>query len=273
MMMLKKRVITGILLAVILLAATFMLNLQLFAILSLMITLYAGWEWAQLMGLSGWVQKTLYVGALFVSCLLGIFYLPPVVILYTACVLWIFMLYVTLRYPAQAHWFKSIWVSGVLGLAVLMPFWVSLLFLRALSGGVLLLWCIAIVITADASAYFIGKRFGKRQLAPNLSPGKTLEGVLGALVLTQIVGVGSAIGMGGAWSSLPTLVALIFMMTIFSIVGDLTESMMKRLAGVKDSGNILPGHGGVLDRIDGYTAALPMFVLALMLFLRGSLGV
>jgi len=123
-----------------------------------------------------------------------------------------------------------------------------------------LLYSLSLVWVADTGAYFSGKKFGKHKLAPNISPGKTKEGLLGALISTSLYSL-----MASFYFSLDTehsamLILLSIILTFISVSGDLYFSFLKREAGVKDSGNILPGHGGILDRIDSVLAAMPVFI-------------
>jgi phosphatidate cytidylyltransferase len=151
------------------------------------------------------------------------------------------------------------------GAAVLVPPFVALgrlaLTTRGLaSGPIAVLWLVLLVVAADVGAYFAGRSLGKRKLAPRVSPGKTWEGVGGGLALVALVAACGALYFG-----LPPLAAIAFACAvgIFSVIGDLTESMFKRAAGLKDSGNWLPGHGGLLDRLDSVTAAAPLYALGL----------
>jgi phosphatidate cytidylyltransferase len=147
---------------------------------------------------------------------------------------------------------------GVTGIVVLVPTWLALVQLQRNPTVLLMLLCV--VWIADTAAYFFGRNFGRRKLAPAISPGKTWEGVAGALATVTVYALGlylaRMIGRDGGF-----LIAAFLGMTIFSILGDLFESWLKRGAGVKDSGTILPGHGGMLDRIDGVMAALPLAAL------------
>lgn len=153
---------------------------------------------------------------------------------------------------------RSAWISGVTGGLILLPAWLALAGLQQ-TAPVQLLIVLGVIWIADSAAYLIGRRFGRHRLAPVVSPGKTWEGVLGA-------GVAVAMYYGVVWFIAPQQamvsgaqgIILFFALTIMSIEGDLFESLMKRQAGVKDSGSLLPGHGGVLDRIDGLTASLPL---------------
>lgn len=151
--------------------------------------------------------------------------------------------------------------TGLAGLCCLMPAWVALsLILDVELGSWLLVWLVSIVAAADIGAYFTGKAVGRRKLAPRLSPGKTLEGVAGGLVAATVVAVGGAAAFGFP----PALgAALGPMVAAVSVVGDLSVSAFKRHAELKDTGWILPGHGGVMDRVDSLVAAAPVFVAVL----------
>jgi phosphatidate cytidylyltransferase len=161
----------------------------------------------------------------------------------------------------------------IVGLAALLPMYLAIVELRAASP-VLLLAVMAIVWLSDSVAYFTGRRFGQNKLAPSISPGKTWEGVWGALIAVALYGLAWAIWPGslklavaGMPASIGHLVMILFivLLAVAGVIGDLFESQMKRQAGVKDSGSILPGHGGVLDRID---ALMPVLPLAALVFLR-----
>ena len=152
-------------------------------------------------------------------------------------------------------------VAAFAGIAALVPAWLALLRLRQLEDGAQwLLFVLVLVWAADVGAFFVGRRFGKHKLAPAVSPGKTWEGVIGG------VGAGGLVGWaGGVWFGLPlgNFLPLCLVVVCFSIVGDLTESLLKRFAGIKDSGRLIPGHGGVMDRIDSVTGAAPTLLLGL----------
>ena len=148
----------------------------------------------------------------------------------------------------------------MLGVLVLVPFWLSANWLKALDAR-LLLAAAALVWLADSLAYFVGRTFGRRRLAPAISPAKTWAGVTGALAAAPIVVLGLGLLKPALDLPLLPMLGLCLLTVVVSIVGDLLESLLKRAAGVKDSGSLLPGHGGVLDRIDSLTAAFPMFYL------------
>jgi len=160
--------------------------------------------------------------------------------------------------------FRRPFLVLVCGAFVLVPCFVAVAATHSGSGAVhgpqAVLWLLAWVFSADIGAYFAGRAFGRLKLAPRVSPGKTWEGVIGGLALSTCVAAGGARYFGVA--VLPAMAFGVALIAI-SIVGDLTESMFKRGAGVKDSGNVLPGHGGILDRIDSITAAAPLYALGL----------
>jgi phosphatidate cytidylyltransferase len=171
-------------------------------------------------------------------------------------------------------WLRGRWALGsgsaglLTGVIVLFPTWLALVQLRVAGPGVLLA-LFAVVWMADIAAYFSGKKFGKHKLAPTISPGKTREGAFGAVIGVVIYGLGVRLTTGYAPLGLPLWIVVLIAITAVSIIGDLYESMLKRQAGIKDSSHILPGHGGVLDRIDSLTSTMPIIAL-LWLATRGS---
>ena len=150
------------------------------------------------------------------------------------------------------------WVRALVGAVVLLPTWIALIDLRVHGPGVLLAIMAAVWI-ADSAAYYSGRAFGRRRLAPHVSPGKTWEGVAGAAL--ALVLYSAALSHYAVHVSMAALALLLLALMYFAILGDLFESWMKRQAGLKDSGHMLPGHGGVLDRVDALTAALPLAAL------------
>jgi phosphatidate cytidylyltransferase len=152
----------------------------------------------------------------------------------------------------------------VAGVLALVPAWLALVRLRLAlpHGAQWVLFALVLVWVADIGAFFFGRRFGRIRLAPEVSPGKTWEGVLGGIAVSVLVAIA-----GSLWFkvSLAAFLPLCLAAVGFSIVGDLTESLLKRFAGMKDSGSVFPGHGGVMDRIDSLTGAAPVLVLGLTL--------
>jgi phosphatidate cytidylyltransferase len=149
------------------------------------------------------------------------------------------------------------WAMAALGLALIVPLWLALICAKSADPW-LLLALLSTIWIADSAAYFAGKNFGKHKLAPNISPGKTWEGVWGALIGVTLF---AAILLFGFDFYNAAIFPLLWVVTIFGVIGDLFESMMKRQANIKDSGDLLPGHGGILDRIDGIIPSLPIAIL------------
>jgi phosphatidate cytidylyltransferase len=171
-------------------------------------------------------------------------------------------------YPGTAWIWRSVVVRTLMGWLILCAAWLSVVYLLGLRHGpVLMVMLVVLVAVADIGAFFTGKSFGKHKLAPSVSPGKTWEGLWGGLV-------GAMLLTAGVWSQLPNDFAHLELVSLLliglacagaSVLGDLTVSMVKRGCGVKDSGSLLPGHGGLLDRLDSIAGAAPVFALSLML--------
>jgi phosphatidate cytidylyltransferase len=182
-------------------------------------------------------------------------------VLWLGCGFWVLAAVAVLRYPSGAHLLAGPALAVPTGLLVGWSAWLALVVIRDHPGGATwVLWFLCLIWSADIGAYFAGHRFGRRRLAPQVSPGKTWEGVIGG-VLVSIVVAGAMLVPMGAWQ--PLWVPVILLLVGVSVFGDLFESVLKRQRGVKDSGALLPGHGGVLDRIDSVVAALPVFALVL----------
>ncbi|MFZ8951222.1 MAG: phosphatidate cytidylyltransferase [Alphaproteobacteria bacterium] len=178
------------------------------------------------------------------------------------------LLVVSLIALLKEWWELSANLNGYLRRSVIGFFWFApalfaLGWLRYFYGASPVFWAVSIVVASDVAAYFCGRTFGKRKIFPLISPGKTWEGFLGGLTAAGVVGAVLGIILGGDWAAGGVLVALLA--SIAGVIGDFTESYVKRCAGVKDSGQILPGHGGVLDRLDSHLFGLPIFVVGVMM--------
>ena len=225
----------------------------------------AAWEWGGLASLAP-LGRLVYSGALVLLFLaipqLAGAYAPAWV--YTAAGLfWVVLAPLWLSRSSRVGGAPLLLAVGVL---VLVPAGAALVELRAGHPG-LLLAVLGTVWISDSAAYFVGRRFGRRKLAPSISPGKTWEGVAGALIAVALYALAwAALGApDNRWLGVPqALAAILLALAVVGIIGDLFESLIKRQAGVKDSGSLLPGHGGVLDRIDAPVAMLPLAVLAFM---------
>lgn len=274
--MLKQRIATAILLAVTFLSALFLLPPLWFSALMAGVIAYGAWEWSALAGLRHAVPKLAFVVAVLalLAWLVSGWQLPAsglhkdiaLPLLLTACAWWAVALLWVQGYPSSAVLWGNIGVSLVVGVLVLVPTWLAVAVLvGAPNGPWLVLTVVLIVALADIGAYFTGRAFGRRKLAPAVSPGKTWEGVCGGIVSVALFVVAF-----GAWRQLDAQTWLPWIgvataTALASVLGDLLESMIKRQRGVKDSGTILPGHGGLLDRLDSLTAALPVFTLLYLL--------
>ena len=270
--MLKQRIITALILLPVALAGFFLLDGQWFALFIGAVIALGAWEWARLAGLQ--TQKLRIAYALVLVILMGWLYRFPflaVPVLALGVIWWAFAVWAVLRYPASAETWRAEPVRLLIGLLILLPAFQGLLLLKQWPlDNWLILSVMVLVWVADIGAYFAGRAFGKRKLAPRVSPGKSWEGVVG-LLASLVVTLG--VGLYREWSSSELLLALLgaSVVVLISVVGDLTESMFKRQSGVKDSSNLLPGHGGVLDRIDSLTAAIPVFAVLLWAAGWGSL--
>ena len=272
--MLLQRVITAAVLAPLVILLILFGSTALLALIAGAIFLGALWEWARLAGLKTVApQAALIVVAAAAMVFLWIFRSTAVTpLLVVLGVIWWLVACVWLRHfaYAAAPTSENRALKLLAGAFVVLPAWVAMVSIhgRYLHGAGLTLLALVIVWAADIGAYFSGRAFGQRKLAPQISPGKTWAGAYGALVAGVVVSV-----LIGWWlldlRGLPLIgLAVLAIVTVAaSIVGDLIESLMKRHAQVKDSGTIVPGHGGLMDRLDSVFAALPVFAIGLMLLL------
>jgi phosphatidate cytidylyltransferase len=281
--LLKQRLITALVLIPFALYCVFAVSLEAFSWAILAVITAGAWEWAPLMGLQRLASKLAYTASVAVILAVLIIAIPVDTIwlngqlqpIYYAIVLaglgwWVVATLLTLKYPnSRRLWSRTRSIVGLFGYLTLIPAWVGLLAVRSLNysdnslyGGFALLFVLLLVWAADVGAFFAGVRYGRNKLMPAVSPGKTMEGLIGGIALAFVVMM-----VVSHWVQVPAdqfngyyLTGLVTV--VASVFGDLSESMFKRCAGVKDSGSLLPGHGGVLDRIDSLTAALPVFTVA-----------
>jgi phosphatidate cytidylyltransferase len=257
--MLAARILTAVVFGAAITAALLLAPSPVTAAVLALLWLAGVWEWAGFAKLppAGRAAYTL----LFAVAMALSFWLDGqgfLVLLVAAGAWWLFAFVLVVRYPRS---FSSTFVA-LAGIVVLLPSWALLVRLHR-EGGLgpeLAFTLLMIVWAADVGAYTFGRLLGRTKLAPAVSPGKTWEGVTGGLITA-----GLAAGLAAPWLELPAgrLVALAVATALISVLGDLTQSMFKRNVGLKDSGKLLPGHGGVLDRIDSLTSAVPAFVVGL----------
>jgi phosphatidate cytidylyltransferase len=269
--MLKQRVITALVLLGLLVGALWLGRVAFVAAIAILFgaALFEWWRLAGMRPAPGIALAVAVVGGLVLLEVSGRTPVGPVLTLICAgaAAVWLTLLAVLVRAQQQSVHIGAR-ATAALGLAVLPAAWLALLYLHG-RGVMVMLSVLAIVWIADISAYFAGRAFGRRKLASNISPGKTWAGVGGAIVGVLVVATAAHL----AWPAAPLLSNAFFRHSLFiawlllaalvafSIVGDLFESLLKRRAGVKDSGGLLPGHGGVLDRIDALLPVLPIAVL------------
>jgi phosphatidate cytidylyltransferase len=277
MQMLKQRIITALIMAGLFLAAIVFLSRPVLALVFAVLVLAGGWEWSRMSGWVSPVARALFLlvlaavmFALYVHCGLGAVpdreQVQPVLGL--ACLWWSFALLWVKSYPASAPLWNHPIMRSLIGLLILAPGWTAAVYLLSYPrGGLLLVILIVIVAAADIGAYFAGKSFGKHKLAPAVSPAKTWEGFWGGELCVALVALvlWYLLPAQGAHISLLAVLAVLLSSSMASVLGDLSVSMVKRESGTKDSGSLLPGHGGVLDRLDSICGAAPVFALGLIL--------
>ncbi|MFP2770676.1 phosphatidate cytidylyltransferase [Oceanisphaera sp. KMM 10153] len=280
--MLKLRIITALCLIPLVLAAIFLLPLPFFSLFAGGVFLLAGREWGRFID----PRKANVVMVSLALVLIGLMAMVPIervwspdlndtvsLVLYAGAFWWLISLALVLVYPRSAAvWQGQLWLKTLFALFSLIPFFWALLALRSYEyeqnpffGAWLLLFVMSLVWVADSGAYFVGKAFGKRKLCPRVSPGKTIEGMLGGVITASMLALLVTWGMDLPIQEGIVLLVASVVAVFASVLGDLVESMFKREAGLKDSGSILPGHGGVMDRIDSLTAALPVFIVVVRL--------
>ncbi|MDM4770944.1 phosphatidate cytidylyltransferase [Solimonas sp. SE-A11] len=270
--MLAQRVATALVLLPLLLALVWYAPTSgLYGVLAL-VGLLMAWEWTGLMGWAAKARRWAYT----VVCglLLALAWLVPgrdallPWLLAAAVLWWIYAVSLFRGFPGNLGKQQTSGLPmALLGLLLTVSTLLSLAYLHGLPGGVWKLgYSLFIVFIADTGAYFAGRAFGRHKLAPNISPGKTVEGAAGGLLATAVWALTAGVHVFKAeGAQVALLLGLTLVVAVASIIGDLTESMFKRVAGIKDSGNILPGHGGILDRVDSILAAAPVMVLGLYL--------
>ena len=287
--MLLQRILTALVLAAVAISAIFMLPTLYFYLFIAVIVLIAAWEWATLTAMQKTSTKVLFLISL-VLPMLGITFWTQILevlalvlewpeikeysgilewLVIGPVIFWVMMMFLIRKTPEAL---LALEIKGkfkaFIGWFVLFSAWMFLVKLRAFYGSEAVMYFLALIWIADISAFFAGKKFGKDKLAPSISPGKTVQGLYGAIISAMICAVLLAL-----YYDYPYMIATDFgMLSIFtvlvSIYGDLFFSLVKRKAGVKDSGSILPGHGGVLDRIDSVIAAAPFYYAGVILIGR-----
>ena len=286
--MLKQRIITALILAPLALFAILYLPLFSFQIMIALVMGLGAWEWSSMSGMTRTFSKVAYAAVVVAICLILSIMLPTDLIwyqgqlnsLYTyilsvAAIWWVVSLAMIIAYPNYTSvWYTSKILRGLFGLLTLIPTWVAVVALRTslyevdpYYGASLIFYVLGIVWAADIGAFFVGVKFGKHKLRPEVSPGKTLEGLMGGIFASSAIIAFAALHFQYDSSRIWLHIAVGALTVGVSALGDLNESMFKRCAGIKDSGKLLPGHGGVMDRIDSLTAAFPVFAFCYVMWM------
>jgi phosphatidate cytidylyltransferase len=259
---LAKRVLTAVLLLIGLLLLLFVAPLWVAIWATAAVMVLAAWEWSAFLGWRLPRLRGAYAGGMALLLAVSAWLVPAIIglqiVLWIALLWWAVAFLWILRYPTSV----PPAVAALAGLLVLIPSWLALVAILRVPehGPAFALLALCVVFAGDIGAFFAGHRFGRVKLAPQVSPGKTWEGLIGGVLLAALTAAA-----GGAFLGLSPLIMVPVGLGVaaLSVVGDLTESMFKRSVGAKDSGHLIPGHGGVLDRIDSITAAMPLFALVL----------
>lgn len=268
----KERIVAALVLTPLAIAAVLLLPTPWFLVLMAALLLAALWEWTRLAGSVGRGKRLLILGghaaAMAALARWGWPHLfEPIAAI--GVLWWALALAWLARFDfASMPKRRWRWLKLVAGSLAIIPAWAALALLHWIPevGPRWTLFALALVWAADTGAYFAGRRFGRRKLAPRISPGKTWAGAWGGLAGSVLLALAFAPLLGVEWSDLHRLLLLALLAAIASIVGDLFESLIKRHSGAKDSGALIPGHGGLLDRVDGVLAALPVFAVGRIAF-------
>lgn len=260
-----KRMITATILIILVLLGIFTLSDAAFAGISAILIMVGAWEWANLSGFKTLKGQFFYLAFTFILMWISV-HISPVSILIVSLFWWIIVSVLLFSWSLERLKKINKYGLAVAGFFVLIPFWISLNTVHQQPSSrawllmvLILVWCI------DSGAYFVGRYFGKQKLAPHISPNKTWEGLVGAFIAASLWVITALIIFPSTQEKYGALILLALITLFFSIIGDLAESAMKRIRNVKDSGQLLPGHGGVLDRIDSLTSAIPIFTLGAIL--------
>ncbi len=269
--MLKFRILTALILIPIVIAGIALLPIPYFGVAIAIILSACALEWCFLIKLK--IIRTFFYVLITLSILVMLSFTPIIlahVFLWVGLLWWILALVLVSTYPKlMSFWQNSLSNRILVGWCLILPTWSGLfVIIKQPDGRWLLLLLLILVWVADSGAYFVGKAKGQRKLAPNISPGKTVEGMLGGFITGAIVAIISALIMRYNFEHSLLYILILLIMIFAALLGDITESMFKRQQDVKDSGKLLPGHGGLLDRLDSVFAVAPLFALFDMLIKR-----
>lgn len=274
--MLKQRIITALILAPLMVGGIFFLPIEQFAYFIGFIVTVAAWEWANLAGYTSQPVRFGYAALVAISVALVAYFGHQfeglsMVILSVGAAWWLFACFLIMQYPQKIALWQAKPVRALMGFLVLVPMWVGFMTLKGQEySSLIIVYVMLLIWGADTGAYFAGKTWGKAKLAPSVSPGKSWAGFWGGLATTGIIAVIFLLSINHWLRSVTAndfmmLVIITAITAVISVMGDLLESMMKRHRGIKDSSQLLPGHGGVLDRIDSMASAVTVFAFLMVL--------
>jgi phosphatidate cytidylyltransferase len=286
--MLKQRIITALILAPLAILAILFLPVEEFKIAVAGVVALGAYEWANMSGMTGKVSKASFMTLILLICGVLIFAVDGEEVWYQgelnniyktilgiAAVWWAVSLGMILTYPKYSSvWTQNVPIRAAFGVLTLIPTWVAVISLRnnlyevdPFYGASLIFYVLGIVWAADIGAFFVGVKFGKHKLRPNVSPGKSIEGLFGGVMASLAIIAFAALHYQFEASRMGLHLLIGVITVAVSALGDLNESMFKRCAGLKDSGRLLPGHGGIMDRIDSLTAAFPVFAFCYVVWM------
>lgn len=286
--MLKQRIITALILAPLAILAILFLPVEEFKIAVAGVVALGAYEWAKMSGINGRVSKVAFMALILMICGVLIVAVDGEAVWYQgelnsiyktilgiAAVWWALSLVMIITYPKYSSaWTQNVPIRAAFGVLTLIPTWVAVISLRnnlyevdPFYGASLIFYVLGIVWAADIGAFFVGVKFGKHKLRPNVSPGKSIEGLIGGVMASLAIIAFAALHYQFEASRMGLHLLIGVITVAVSALGDLNESMFKRCAGIKDSGKLLPGHGGIMDRIDSLTAAFPVFAFCYVVWM------
>ncbi len=265
--MLKYRIITATVICLIFLALMWGLKPQQFALVTLFFPIAGAWEFSRLIGLSRLSQRISYIFSILIA-IYATYFIAYWWVLILSLPAWLWATYLIGRYERNEIVVNNYlsFLKGFFGFLIFVSCWKSITILQAISPFLLLI-ALILIWSVDIAAYFSGRRWGKHQLAPRISPKKTWEGFWGGIIFSIVLMTIFSFLLPFSLRQRFFFILLSILTALFAVIGDLFISLLKRQAGVKDSGRLLPGHGGLLDRIDSTLSALPIFTMGI-LFIR-----
>lgn len=276
--MLKQRILTGALLGIVLLGLILATSLGQFALITALITLAASWEFSNLAAVEKAATRVLYLLVMLLLIILCYWLVETETklleaVLAVAATCWLLPLYWLVRFPGATRLWRSSLSRASFGWLSLAAAWLALVTLKKSPNGEWnLLHFFALVAAADIGAFVVGRRWGRNKLAPQVSPGKTWEGFAGGMGAALVLAAGISVAQALSFERSVIAIGVAAITVLLSVIGDLSISMLKRYRGLKDSSHLLPGHGGLMDRLDSICAAAPWFAWALLYSTQGVDG-